>query len=654
MLPIKRSYRWNSFKWDKTLMLPLSVTGSEEQYQSQKLVLKSLEEHVFSESNTESTIEMHGMSGKVTDCGEDRIAATYIQLPAHLDFMIEAEVTVTQFVSKPGPTNRESFGIFIRDTVEADFGTGLYFSNMIAIGGYYGRYNFFGRSGISSDDSISIDNIYLYKQVNREGSYFQSQPMHYAVTQSHPQRLRMLIAKRGCFISVKMINMQGDDILNNIYNGGIQELAQNGKVISKTGWYCVHMPQAFEQRDRKSLYIGFFAAEASLVIHKNAFVLRKLTKRDNKALPALSKDDFIIDHAKDDPGVNEPNNHHDAAKECHDNPTCTPMTIWASPDGLTNGDGTRSTPYDIQTAIKQCPNNGTVALLPGEYRLNESLVIKKEFSGCENARKRLLGECESDRTIINFGDSHNSLDLLGDYWSIENIDITAGFGLRIEGSYNNVLNCRAYKNLETGFLIRHHDIESPRSIWPSHNVIENCISFCNKDDSECNADGFACKIAAGEGNSFKGCIAFLNSDDGFDLFTKYKPIGSVTIENCTSSLNGYKLNNDGKLEATAGNGNGFKLGGTGLAINHIVVNCNARGNKTNGFTSNSNPYIHLEKCSSSNNKCHNLYHYFYAYEKYASSHSKVLSECVFDDDEQFDKYTYLEELHRLSESLRKR
>lgn len=51
----------------------------------------------------------------------------------------------------------------------------------------------------------------------------------------------------------------------------------------------------------------------------------------------------------------------------------------------------------------------------------------------------------------------------------------------------------------------------------------------------------AAKLTIGEGNTFDGCIAYNNADDGWDLFAKVETgsIGAVTIQNCVAYGNGY-------------------------------------------------------------------------------------------------------------------
>ena len=53
---------------------------------------------------------------------------------------------------------------------------------------------------------------------------------------------------------------------------------------------------------------------------------------------------------------------------------------------------------------------------------------------------------------------------------------------------------------------------------------------------------------------------------------------------------------NGALHDSKGDGNGFKMGGSGIAVNHKIYNSYSFGNTANGFTNNSDPmgtYVNL-------------------------------------------------------------
>src|SRR5690606_19950539 len=95
-----------------------------------------------------------------------------------------------------------------------------------------------------------------------------------------------------------------------------------------------------------------------------------------------------------------------------------------------------------------------------------------------------------------------------------------------------------------------------------------------------------------------------NIDDGWDLYTKagQGAIGAVILENNITYRNGTLT------DGTVGNGdkNGFKLGGEGIHVPHVVRNNIAFENGAAGFTSNSNPGLILEGNISFNNGGANL------------------------------------------------
>jgi hypothetical protein len=129
----------------------------------------------------------------------------------------------------------------------------------------------------------------------------------------------------------------------------------------------------------------------------------------------------------------------------------------------------------------------------------------------------------------------------------------------------------------------------------SNNLVLNVDSHHNydpysKSGAGQNADGFGVHIAANRpGNVIRGCRAWANTDDGYDLINA----GSVVVvENSWAWRHGYYP--DTTTSIPAGNGNGFKIGGFGggwaaNAPQHIVRFNVAFANKANGFYANHHP-----------------------------------------------------------------
>ncbi len=85
----------------------------------------------------------------------------------------------------------------------------------------------------------------------------------------------------------------------------------------------------------------------------------------------------------------------------------------------------------------------------------------------------------------------------------------------------------------------------------------------------------------GPSTIIRGCRAWINSDDGYDLISQEVP---VIVENSWAIQNGFA--NGGSVSPSVGNGNGFKMGSSQTGIRHIVQNNVAWKNKAAGFYAN--------------------------------------------------------------------
>ncbi len=266
--------------------------------------------------------------------------------------------------------------------------------------------------------------------------------------------------------------------------------------------------------------------------------------------------------------------------------------IYVSPTGTNSGDGSRENPLDLDTAIHFVSEGQKIIVLEGHYVRNSKLEIRKYNDGTEAAMKYLVADPEAkERPVIDFDRRSEGVVHSGDYWHVKGIDFARSAGntkgYTIGGSNNIVEDVRVYEHGDTGLQISRTDGSPNKEDWPSYNLILNSVAFDNRDPSENNADGFAAKLTVGEGNVFRGCISHNNIDDGWDLYTKVGTgaIGAVTIENSIAFNNGRLTNG---YEGNAGK-NGFKLGGEGVHVPHVIKNSIAFGNGYFGFTSNSNP-----------------------------------------------------------------
>ena len=283
------------------------------------------------------------------------------------------------------------------------------------------------------------------------------------------------------------------------------------------------------------------------------------------------------------------------------------QTIVAAPDGTSGGTGSYQQPLDIKTAIRFVQPGQTILLKTGTYEIRDGLKIPRGTDGTGDQPIYLISDPSSDdRAVIDFMSTGTGFEIWGNHWYIRGLDVTNSAnmskGIQLSGSYNTLDLIETYDNGNTGIQISGLASETIAD-WPSHNLILNCTSYSNSDAGMEDADGFAAKLTCGHGNVFKGCIAYNNADDGWDLFAKIATgtIGSVIIEDSVTFRNGYL--SDGTV---AGNGNGFKMGGSALAGAHELHNSISFENKAKGIDSNSCPDIKVYHSTSFNNESYNI------------------------------------------------
>ena len=269
--------------------------------------------------------------------------------------------------------------------------------------------------------------------------------------------------------------------------------------------------------------------------------------------------------------------------------------IYCSPTGSGSGK-TMNAPADVRSAIKSVPAGGVIYLLEGTYKFSEPIIIEEANSG-KSGSPKTISAYPGAKVVFDFsGESVSNTNrgfvLDGSYWHFYGFEVTkAGDnGMLLSGDNNKIEMMVFNNNQDTGLQISRYNTNYAKvSEWPSYNTILNCTSKNNCDDATMeNADGFAAKLTCGEGNVFDGCMAYNNSDDGWDLYAKEATgaTGVVTIKNSIAFRNGFT--EDGRGYGNC-DGNGFKMGGGGVGTRHVVENCLAFENLNCGFTDNNNP-----------------------------------------------------------------
>ncbi len=260
--------------------------------------------------------------------------------------------------------------------------------------------------------------------------------------------------------------------------------------------------------------------------------------------------------------------------------------IYVAVNGLDINSGTIDAPFKtISKAVSVIAANDTIFVRGGTYTLTTTISISKK--GSASVHYSLLAY-PGERPLLDFSgmafsSSNRAFNFSGWYWTVRGLDIKGAGdnGMNLSGSYNSIENCTFFENRDTGLQL---------SGGASNNAIINCDSYYNADPGNGNADGFAPKLDVGSNNSFFGCRAWQNSDDGWDGYMRGANDVTTTYEQCWVFKNGYLK--DGS--ASSGNGNGFKMGGgdtsniSNWAHNVVMKNCLAFQNRVKGFDQNNN------------------------------------------------------------------
>jgi Pel9A-like, right handed beta helix region len=269
--------------------------------------------------------------------------------------------------------------------------------------------------------------------------------------------------------------------------------------------------------------------------------------------------------------------------------------IYLDPSGNDSNPGTRTSPFRTLDRAHEAASAGkTVWLLPGTYSYGSTTSLTKNGSA---GTPIVISGTPGNRPLIDFasqprGSTNRGITIGGNYWHLRGLEIAnAGDNcIAISGSHNVIEDVVTHDCEDTGVQITVGASQAGNDDYGADNLILNCDSYQNFDQATAgeNADGFAAKLRIGPGNVFRGCRAWNNADDGWDLFASNDV---VTIENCWAFSNG-KI--DG--QNPAGDGNGFKLGGApagtdqGGAVHQVLHNASFE-NRACGFTRNNNPEL---------------------------------------------------------------
>ncbi|KPY83869.1 Pectate lyase [Pseudomonas syringae pv. tagetis] len=293
--------------------------------------------------------------------------------------------------------------------------------------------------------------------------------------------------------------------------------------------------------------------------------------------------------------------------------TAQATDYYVAPDGNDHAVGTKAAPLRSIMRAQQAARAGdTVYFRGGVYaytsgvnscatRIDTVNAITLDNSGSEGRPIRYWAY-PGETPVFDFSAMKDDcrvkgFNVTGSWLHLKGLEVTGvpqqpenhlnheSWGIWNNGSHNVFERLNLHHNMGPGLFIQNG----------GYNQVLNTDSHHNYDPYTSNgagqsADGFGAHIKAGHpGNVFRGCRAWANSDDGFDLINAFSP---VIIENSWAWQQGYLPGTLTKLEA--GNGNGIKAGGYGgkyvpNGVRHIIRNSVAFDNKAAGFYANHHP-----------------------------------------------------------------
>jgi len=247
-------------------------------------------------------------------------------------------------------------------------------------------------------------------------------------------------------------------------------------------------------------------------------------------------------------------------------PACS-NTYYVATDGSDSNPGAKKLPFrTIHKTVEIVSPGDTIYIRQGNYRLSETVELNTTASKSKLIK---LWSYRDELPILDASNASHGIEINGSFWHVKGLAVTNApdKGIQIDGCNNIIEQTLTYENGDGGLKI---------DTGAAQNLMLNCDSYKNYDKpGGGDADGFAAKHGLGKGNVFKGCRAWYNSDDGFDLMGADN---AVTIQNCWAWGNGQNIWNDPDFE---GNGVGYKLGEKGGR--HLVIRCLAWKNAKTGF-----------------------------------------------------------------------
>ena len=249
-------------------------------------------------------------------------------------------------------------------------------------------------------------------------------------------------------------------------------------------------------------------------------------------------------------------------------------TIHVSTDGSDRNSGSANDPLaSPRTAHDLAEPGDEIVIHDGHYSFDSKLWITKSGEAGNPITMRAADGATPvfEWTNKSGGDRDSGMKFSGaSHWVVRGLEIR-------ESTYKGIVTNSDSSDLLWESLDVHSNSDRGVVVNGAPNVtLRNVRSHDNYDRRHNGegADGFTFTGQSATGLVVEDCVAYNNSDDGFDFWTAAQ---GARIRNCTAMDNG---------RGRDGDGNGFKLGGGGGGGGHDVERCVAYGNAKRGFTWN--------------------------------------------------------------------
>jgi hypothetical protein len=285
--------------------------------------------------------------------------------------------------------------------------------------------------------------------------------------------------------------------------------------------------------------------------------------------------------------------------------------IFVAPDGNDSNPGTIDQPVEsIHKAQTLVSAGDTVYIRGGLYNVREDQISSYQNNGLFACISYLdksgtpghtikYWAYPDEQPVFNFSAVKPAdkrvagIYIVGSYIHLKGLEMT---GIQVTITSHTESYCiysRGDNNIYEQIIMHDNVGTGLRHYRGGGNLFLNCDAYKNwdnvsEDGKGSNSDGFGCHPNPGStGNVFKGCRAWFNSDDGFDIIRSDE---SVVFDSCWAFYNGYSPSFQ-----SLGDGNGFKAGGYAHDTADKIPNpvprntirfCVAVRNKANGFYSN--------------------------------------------------------------------